>query len=171
MHSGEGRMDEATISGLRERVHPGLLRQENRFVIIQANRRMKSGMPGRLGTSAPRLAGFSQAILGCTSPSSPASMEADEDPTGFGYPKSCSSRRRFPRHPYYEKWMKVFPDIRTLAAPRPEVLKACRAGYYSGQEPPSDGPNPCQRFRRPLPFEYEPLSALPGFGPTPRPPS
>ncbi len=70
--------------------------------------------------------------------------------------------------PYYRNWIRLFPDIRTLARARPQqVLKAWEGlGYYErarnlhrAARLISAGPIAA------IPQTYEELSALPGFGP------
>ena len=70
--------------------------------------------------------------------------------------------------PYYERWLRLFPDIRALArAPLPRVLKAWQGlGYYDRARRLHRAARMlCQRRKGSLPENYAELRKLPGFGP------
>lgn len=70
--------------------------------------------------------------------------------------------------PYYETWMRLFPDIRALArAPLPKVLKAWQGlGYYERARNLWRAARQVVRnLGGELPRRYEDLRRLPGFGP------
>lgn len=70
--------------------------------------------------------------------------------------------------PYYEKWLKRFPDIKSLArAPLQQVLKAWQGlGYYQrARNLHRAAKMLVQEKSGKFPDRYEELRALPGFGP------
>jgi len=70
--------------------------------------------------------------------------------------------------PYYEKWLKIFPDIQSLSrAPLRKVLKAWEGlGYYQrAVNLHLAAQTIVKRFRGEIPRDYETLRNLPGFGP------
>jgi A/G-specific adenine glycosylase len=70
--------------------------------------------------------------------------------------------------PYYEKWLKLFPNIKSLAhAPLQKVLKAWQGlGYYErARNLHRAAKILAKKSCGKLPDRYEELRALPGFGP------
>jgi A/G-specific adenine glycosylase len=70
--------------------------------------------------------------------------------------------------PYYERWFKLFPDIRSLArASRSRVLKAWEGlGYYQRARNLHEAARiMCREYDGRVPDKYERLISLPGFGP------
>jgi A/G-specific adenine glycosylase len=70
--------------------------------------------------------------------------------------------------PYYEKWLKRFPDIKSLAsASLQDVLKAWQGlGYYQrARNLHRSAKILIQKYGGKLPDGYEELRGLPGFGP------
>ncbi len=70
--------------------------------------------------------------------------------------------------PYYDSWLKLFPDIKTLArAPLRKVLRAWQGlGYYERARSLWRAARMVVRnFEGQLPQSYERLRSLPGFGP------
>lgn len=70
--------------------------------------------------------------------------------------------------PYFNRWMKIFPDIRTLsAAPLESVLKAWQGlGYYQrARNMHRAAQILVKEFDSRFPREKESLQKLPGFGP------
>jgi A/G-specific adenine glycosylase len=70
--------------------------------------------------------------------------------------------------PYYEKWLKRFPDVRSLSrAPLQKVLKAWQGlGYYQrARNLHRAAKMLVQEKSGKFPNRYEELRALPGFGP------
>jgi A/G-specific adenine glycosylase len=69
--------------------------------------------------------------------------------------------------PYYERWMRVFPDVRCLAAAAPEsVLKAWEGlGYYSRARNLQRAARViAAEYRGRFPREYDAVLELPGIG-------
>jgi A/G-specific adenine glycosylase len=69
--------------------------------------------------------------------------------------------------PYYEKWLKLFPDMKSLArAPLQKVLKAWQGlGYYQrARNLHRAAKILVQEKNRKFPNRYEELRTLPGFG-------
>jgi A/G-specific adenine glycosylase len=70
--------------------------------------------------------------------------------------------------PYYEKWIHLFPDMKTLARASPQrVLKAWEGlGYYQRARNLHRAARiMCRQNNGRVPARYEALIALPGFGP------
>jgi A/G-specific adenine glycosylase len=70
--------------------------------------------------------------------------------------------------PFYEKWLRLFPDVRSLAlAPLQKVLKAWEGlGYYQRAKNLHQAARIIVRdYSGSLPRSYDELSRLPGFGP------
>jgi len=70
--------------------------------------------------------------------------------------------------PYYERWLRLFPDVKALArASRQEVLRAWQGlGYYARSRNLHDAARVIVRdFGGRLPDDLGPLRSLPGFGP------
>ncbi len=70
--------------------------------------------------------------------------------------------------PYYEKWLRIFPDLESLAgAPRRRVLKAWEGlGYYARARHLHDAAKIIvKKHGGRIPREEDSLSRLPGFGP------
>ncbi len=70
--------------------------------------------------------------------------------------------------PYFERWMRRFPDCATLAAaPLGEVLKAWEGlGYYArARNLHAAARRVCDDFGGTLPSDYAQLRSLPGIGP------
>ena len=70
--------------------------------------------------------------------------------------------------PYYDRWMKLFPDMNTLGrAPLQSVLKAWEGlGYYQRvRNLRASAGIFVERFSGQIPPSYETLIGLPGFGP------
>lgn len=70
--------------------------------------------------------------------------------------------------PHYEKWLRLFPDMRALArAPLGKVLKAWEGlGYYARARNLHGAARiMCRDHNGRVPDTYEDLIALPGFGP------
>jgi A/G-specific adenine glycosylase len=70
--------------------------------------------------------------------------------------------------PYYEKWLRLFPDIRRLArAPLQRVLKAWEGlGYYQRAKNLHRAARIISKnYDGSLPRSYDELARLPGFGP------
>ncbi len=70
--------------------------------------------------------------------------------------------------PYYERWLRLFPDVSTLArAPLPKVLKAWEGlGYYDrARRLRRAARMVCRELGGKLPDTHEGLRRLPGFGP------
>ncbi len=70
--------------------------------------------------------------------------------------------------PYYNRWLKLFPDVKTLSeAPLQKVLKAWQGlGYYQRAKHLHQAANIIMETHEgQIPREYEDLKRLPGFGP------
>ena len=70
--------------------------------------------------------------------------------------------------PFYRKWLKLFPDIRSLGrAPLQKVLKAWQGlGYYQRAKNLHQAAQViCDKFRGQIPSDFDQLRNLPGFGP------
>jgi len=70
--------------------------------------------------------------------------------------------------PYYKKWLKLFPDVKSLSrAPLQKVLKAWQGlGYYQRAKNLHLAARAiCHKFRGKIPSDYGELKNLPGFGP------
>lgn len=70
--------------------------------------------------------------------------------------------------PYYREWLKIFPDIKTLAySPLEKVLRAWQGlGYYQRAKNLHKASKIIvNRYRAKIPQNYEALRELPGFGP------
>lgn len=70
--------------------------------------------------------------------------------------------------PYFERWMRLFPDVKALyKASVDEVIKAWEGlGYYSrARSIHRAAQDIVQRFAGIIPASYEELLSLPGFGP------
>ncbi len=70
--------------------------------------------------------------------------------------------------PYYQKWMKLFPNVQTLAsAPLQKVLKSWQGlGYYRrAQNLWQAARLLVEKYGGQLPANYDELRRLPGFGP------
>ncbi|MGB8951735.1 MAG: A/G-specific adenine glycosylase [Candidatus Aminicenantales bacterium] len=70
--------------------------------------------------------------------------------------------------PYFEKWLKLFPDVRALAgAPVQKVLKAWQGlGYYQrAKNLHSAAQIILKKYQGRIPRDYAELAGLPGFGP------
>ncbi|MCJ7681448.1 MAG: A/G-specific adenine glycosylase [Candidatus Aminicenantes bacterium] len=70
--------------------------------------------------------------------------------------------------PYYDRWMKLFPDMNTLShAPLQTVLKAWEGlGYYQRARNMKEAAEIfVERYGSRIPPSYETLIKLPGFGP------
>jgi len=70
--------------------------------------------------------------------------------------------------PYYERWLRLFPDVNALArASRQKVLRAWQGlGYYERARSLHDAARIIvKKFSGRLPDDVEKLRALPGFGP------
>jgi A/G-specific adenine glycosylase len=70
--------------------------------------------------------------------------------------------------PYYERWLKVFPDIRSLAAaPLRRVLKAWQGlGYYArARNLHAAAKAFAKHHGGRIPDDYDTLRSIPGFGP------
>ncbi len=70
--------------------------------------------------------------------------------------------------PYYKRWLKIFPDIRTLSeAPLQKVLRAWQGlGYYQRAKNLHRASKIIvEKHEGCLPQHYEDLKKLPGFGP------
>jgi A/G-specific adenine glycosylase len=70
--------------------------------------------------------------------------------------------------PYYERWLRLFPDVKALArASRQEVLRAWQGlGYYARARNLHDAARAIVRdFGGRLPDDLNALRSLPGFGP------
>ena len=70
--------------------------------------------------------------------------------------------------PYYERWLKIFPDIESVAkAPLPKILKVWQGlGYYQrAKNLQKSAQIMCQKYDGEIPGSAEELKELPGFGP------
>ena len=70
--------------------------------------------------------------------------------------------------PYYQKWEKLFPDIKSLSrAPLQKVLKAWQGlGYYQRAKSLHKASRIIiDKFKGQIPPDYDELKNLPGFGP------
>jgi A/G-specific adenine glycosylase len=70
--------------------------------------------------------------------------------------------------PYFEKWLKRFPDVRSLArAPLQSVLKAWQGlGYYQrARNLHQAAQTVVEKHAAKIPRGYDTMSGLPGFGP------
>ena len=70
--------------------------------------------------------------------------------------------------PYYERWIRLFPDIRALGrAPLQKVLKAWEGlGYYQrAKNLKAAAEHILEDFGGEIPADYQTLIRLPGFGP------
>jgi A/G-specific adenine glycosylase len=70
--------------------------------------------------------------------------------------------------PYYERWLKIYPDIERLSkAPLAQVLKTWQGlGYYQRARNMHKAAGIIAReYRGRIPADYDTLVALPGFGP------
>jgi A/G-specific adenine glycosylase len=70
--------------------------------------------------------------------------------------------------PYYRKWLKLFPDVKSLSrAPLQKVLKAWQGlGYYQrAKNLHLTAQAICHRFGGQIPPDFGELRNLPGFGP------
>jgi A/G-specific adenine glycosylase len=70
--------------------------------------------------------------------------------------------------PYYERWLRLFPDVQSLArSPERKVLKAWQGlGYYARAKNLRQASKVILKdFAGQLPNDYDTLKSLPGFGP------
>ena len=70
--------------------------------------------------------------------------------------------------PYYKRWLKIFPDIESVAkAPLPKILKVWQGlGYYQrAKNLQKSAQILCQKHNGKIPETAEELKELPGFGP------